>query len=205
MLEFNRTMLQEKQLRRLYASGKSMMEISQILNCSVHKVSYWMEKHSIQRRVRREAMYIKLNPNGDPFKIKTNLNKNDAFLLGLGLGIYWGEGNKVTPHSLRVANTDPEMIKAFTTFLKKICNLENKRLSYNIVSFNDASPEVARKYWSEQLKISPQKFGKITQIPHQGKGTYKRKSQYGVCTIQGNNIKLKTWIMEQITSINSKI
>jgi len=49
---------------------------------------------------------IKYNPNGDPFEIKTNLDKGEQFLKGLGLGIYWGEGTKTSIHSLRVANTD---------------------------------------------------------------------------------------------------
>lgn len=190
--------ISKNQLFQLYSKGKSMAEIASLLGCSVHKVAYWMDKHGIKRRSRSEATYIKLNPNGDPFKIKTNLTRKEEFLFGLGIGIYWGEGTKVTPHSVRVANTDPEILKTFIKFLVQICQLKKNKISYSIVCFNDTNPEIARSYWARKLETSPKKFGKITQIPTQGKGTYKKKSKFGVCTIQASNIKLKTWIMDQI-------
>ena len=63
---------------------------------------------------------------------------------------------------------------------------------------------MARKYWSKELEILPQKFGKITIIPKQGKGTYKHKSLYGVCTIQASNIKLRSWMMDQLKVLQNK-
>ncbi|MFH1864227.1 MAG: hypothetical protein ABIJ85_05010 [bacterium] len=188
----------KKQLINLYVSGKSMAEIATFLNCSIHKIEYWMEKYGIKRRSRSEATYIKRNPDGDPFKIKTKLSKDDKFLFGLGIGIYWGEGTKVSKHSLRVANTDPGIIKAFVKFLTEICQLRRDKISYSIICFNDTDPNIARNFWAQELKISPDKFGKITQIPKQGKGTYKKKSLYGVCTVRASNIKLRNWLMSKI-------
>jgi len=192
-------------LERLYNSGKSMFEISQIYGCSPNKVVYWMRKYNISRRSRSDSAYVKQNPLGDPFKIKTRLAKADAFLYGLGLGIFWGEGSK-SPQisSLRVANTDPDLIRTFRDFLVTIYGLSEKRFSYSIVCFNDIGPDVARAYWASQLKILPERFGKITTIPVQGKGTYRKKSQYGVCTIQGNNVKLQKLVFEQIDKIRRK-
>src|SRR3989344_9085899 len=120
-------MLSKEKLNKLYSGGKSLSEISNELNFSVHKIKYWMDKYKIKRRSLSDALYIKNNSNGDPFKIKTDLDKKEIFLLGMGLGIYWGEGNKVTANSVRVANTDPYMIKSFITFLKKICGVENSK------------------------------------------------------------------------------
>lgn len=193
-----KSILIKSKLANLYHNGKSMAEMSEILNCSIHKIVYWMDKYKIKRRTRSEAAYIKSNPTGDPFKIKKNLSSGEFFLLGLGLGIYWGEGTKVTPHSLRVTNTNPEMIKVFRKFLLEICGLRKDKITYSIVCFNDTTPNTAKIYWAKELMISPEKFGKITQIPKQGKGTYKKKSQFGVCTIQASNIKLKTWLMQQL-------
>lgn len=190
----------KKELINLYVSGKSMAEIATLLNCSIHKIDYWMDKYSVKRRNRSEATYIKRNPDGDPFKIKTKLSKDDKFLLGLGIGIYWGEGTKVTKHSLRVANSDPGIIKMFVKFLTEICQLRLNKITYSIICFNDSDPNIARKFWSQELKISPDRFGKITQIPKQGKGTYKKKSLYGVCTVQASNIKLRNWLISQIES-----
>lgn len=185
-------------LASLYASGKSMWEISQELDCSVHKISYWMSKYNVPKRNRSDAMYKKLNPDGDPFDIKTNLSIYDQFLFGLALGIYWGEGNKSDRHAVRVTNTDPEMLLTFREFLRKICHVKESKISYSIVAFNDSNIESVSKYWSKKLKVQPTKFGKIVQILPQGKGSYKRKSQFGVCSISFGNIKLKEWIMNKI-------
>lgn len=193
-------------LMEKYSSGKSMSEIAKEFKCSQNRVVYWMKKYGIKRRSHSDAAYLKQNPDGDPFNIKTNLSKHDSFLYGLGLGIYWGEGNKnPTIPSLRVANTDPDLIRTFLFFLKSIYRLDAKRFSYSIVCFNDTNPEVARSYWAKQLKISPSKFGKITQIPSQGKGTYKKKSRYGVCIVQGNNSKLRKLVITQIENIKKNM
>ncbi len=178
-----------------------MKDISRQLNCSVHKVVYWMNKYGIKRRSRSEATYLQANPFGDPFKIKSKLSSSDWFLFGLGLGIYLGEGNKKAKHSLRVGNTDPRVLKLFIKFLINICGLKEYRLSYSIVCFNDVDPSISKSYWAKQLGVLPEKFGKITSIPHQGKGTYKRKSQFGVCTVQANNVKLRNWFMNQMERI----
>lgn len=190
--------LSRKKLDNLYSSGKSMAEIAKLLQCSVHKIKYWMQHHGIMRRSISEAMYLKLNPNGNPFKIKTNLTDREKILLGLGIGIYWGEGEKVSKNAIRVANTNPALLRTFISFLLQTCGLEYRKLTFSIVCFNDTDPEVAKEYWTKELETREGKFGKIVQIPPQGKGTYKRKSQYGVCTIAVSNSKLKTWIMNQI-------
>lgn len=188
--------LQKEKLTTLYNEGKSMYEMSKILSCSVHKVVYWMDKYNIKRRTRSQATYIKQNPLGDPFKIKQDFTYNDMFLYGLGIGIYWGEGNKSTPHAIRVANTDPQILKIFIRFLLEICQLKKEKIKYSIVCFNDSNINEVKDYWSKQLKILPNKFGKIVQIPPQGKGIYKKKSKFGVCTVTACNIKLKSWIMK---------
>ena len=175
-----------------------MAEIAKTLNCSQNKIVYWMNKYQVKKRSRREATYVKRNPNGDPFLIKEDLTKEEMFLLGLGIGIYWGKGEKVSVNAIRVANTDPNIIKTFIKFLLEICQLERRKLSYSIVCFNDSDPDEAKIHWAEKLRISEEKFGRIVQIPTQGKGSYKRKSQFGVCTLAVSNPKLKSWIMEQI-------
>lgn len=194
--------LSKNDLIKLYKSGMSMSEMAKYLTCSQNKVVYWMKKHKIKRRDRSEASYIKQNPDGDPFKIKSPLTNYEYFLLGLGLGIYWGEGTKASIHSVRVTNTDYKMIISFIEFLEKICQVKKEKISYSLVCFNDADPKISRDYWSKKLKISPKKFGKITSIPSRGKGTYKKKSMHGVCSVHFGNIKLKKWIDKQVKNIH---
>ncbi len=123
------------------------------------------------------------------------------FLFGLGLGIYWGEGDKISKNAVRVANSDPAIIRMFIKFLLNICNLQQRKLLFQIICFNDSDPLLAKKYWANELRISGEKFGKIVQIPAQGKGTYKKKSRNGVCILTISNIKLKPWIMNEINKI----
>jgi len=180
-----------------------MYEISKIYKCSVHKIAYWMRKFGIERRSRSEANYLKYNPYGNPFKIKANLNAQDLFLKGLGLGIYWGEGAKTNKYSLRVANTDPGVIRAFRRFLFEICGVRADKISYSLICFNDSDPILSKSHWSEELGILPEKFGKITIIPKQGKGNYKKKSMFGVCTINVSNIKLRDWLIGELESLKA--
>lgn len=160
-----------------------------------------MTKYGITRRTWSEAVYLKLNPDGDPFKIIKTFSPENMFLYGLGLGIYWGEGEKVSAHRVRVANTDPSLLRIYIKFLQEVCQLKKSRIYYSIICFNDSSPEEAKKYWAKELNIDVGKFGKIVQIPPQGKGTYKRKSQYGVCTITVGSTKLKSWIWDELEKL----
>lgn len=100
-------MLEKQILQNLYSEGLSMSDIANRLGVSANQVVYWMEKFGLDRRSRSEALYVKNNPDGDPFKIKMELNDYDKFLLGLGLGIFWGEGMKMSKSGVRVGNTDP--------------------------------------------------------------------------------------------------
>lgn len=116
-----RTKITKVTLQSLYYKrGLSLAEIATTLNLSVNTISYRMHKFGIKRRSISQAIYLKHNPNGDPFSIKPIKSMEDAKLLGLGLGLYWGEGNKANEHSLRLGNTDPELIKVFIMFLTRL-------------------------------------------------------------------------------------
>ncbi len=180
-----------------------MSEIAVSLKCSLHKVVYWMIKYNLKRRNRSEALYLKLNPNGDPFNIKEEINSEETFLYGLGLGIYWGEGERVSKGKVRVANTDPNLLRIFRKFLIIYCQVDLSRIHYYLICFNDSNPELVKAFWAKELKISKEKFGKIVQIASQGKGSYRKKSQFGSCTIEVSNIKLKHWLMQELHKLNT--
>ena len=192
-------------LEKYYLSGKSMAQIAKVIGCSSHKIAYWMNEYKIPRRTRSEATYLIGNPNGDPFDLNdiTNLSKKDIFLFGLNVGLYWGEGEKTTRHAIRVTNSDPYVIIRFRDFLLNICKLNPEKIRYYLICFNDIDQNIAKKFWAKLLKISPDKFGKIVVIPSRGKGTYNKKSKYGVCTIYAGNMKLKAWILSEIEKLRT--
>lgn len=178
-------------LAKLYKSGFSMGEIAEKLDVSVHKVDYWLRKFKTPKRSLSEAIYLKHNPNGDPFKIKTSLTIEEAKLLGLGLGLYWGEGSKRGNRAVSLSNSDPNLINKFIEFLIKICQIDKKRLKFWLQVFNDTNPQKSLNYWCKKLNVKPDQFCKTTITPSRGKGTYKRKCKYGVLTVHFGNVKLK--------------
>jgi hypothetical protein len=185
-------MITRSELERLYIQeGASMLDISKKLNCSVNRVVYWMSKHDIQRRSISDAIYLRANPKGDPFKMKEITTLKDAQLFGMGMGLYWGEGTKANKHSVRLGNTDPELLRTFISFLVEICGVEKNKLKFGLQIFTDISPEEALDYWLQTLELNKSQFYKIHITISGSIGTYKRKSKYGVVTIYFHNKKLR--------------
>lgn len=173
---------------------KSSAEIAKLSKCSEHKVNYWLEKHNITKRSISEAAYIKHNPKGDPFSIKKVLTQSEAQLLGLGLGLYWGEGNKKNINSIRLGNTDPALIRKFIEFLVKIFRIDKSKLRFGLQIFTDISQEKALQFWLNALKdfnIGRNQFFKIIVTPTRGVGNYRQKSKFGVLTVHFCNSRLK--------------
>ena len=186
-------------LDQLYNSEKkSMAEIATQLDCSTHKIQWWMDKHNIKRRNQSDATYAKRNPIGDPFKIRTNLSNEELELKGLGIGIFWGEGTKTDKTAIKVGNTDSKLIKKFIEFLKVICGVQKEKISYSLTVFNDSEPKEAAQFWASELSIEVKQLGKITIIPPQGKGTYRNKSKHGVLIVGCFNSKLRKWVDDQL-------
>ena len=194
--------LDESKLRELYARQKlSAREVAKIFGCSEHKVNYWLSAHRITKRSISEAIYVKHNPKGDPFQFKSPRNLEDAKLLGLGLGLYWGEGNKRSKNSVRLGNTNPALIKKFIEFLIKIFNIDKTKLRFGLQIFSDTSRKNALGFWLRELKrfnISRQQFFKVIITPSRGIGNYRDKSKFGVLTVYFSNSKIKKVIDDML-------
>jgi hypothetical protein len=138
-----------------------------------------MKKFNIPRRSFSEAIYLKHNPDGDPFEIKRKLNKEEALLKGLGLGLYWGEGDKSNNNtSVRLGNTDPRLIKIFKDFLTKICNVREEKFKYALTLFNDCNKERAVNFWQRHIGVKRNQLGKITIIPPQERELIRKKVKW---------------------------
>ncbi len=185
--------MDKRSLEKLYIDdGKSLKEIADNFRCSVNKVQYWMKKFNIKSRSRSEALYLKHNPDGDPFLIKKEFSKDDLILLGLGLGLWWGEGSKRHKGTIRLGNTDPLLIKKFLEFLYKICAVKKEKLRFGLQVFSDMDPNLVKDYWMKELSVDSGQFlPKVVVTPARGNGTYKQKTKFGVLTIYCANIKLK--------------
>ena len=186
-------------LEDLYVQKRhSMQEVAAAQGCSLNKVAYWMNKHDIKRRSIADAIYGKHNPQGDPFRIKATESLEDARLFGLGMGLYWGEGNKANIHSVRLGNTDPELLKAFMKFLIELCGVPRSKLRFGLQLFTDIDAEQAMAYWIDKLGVKRSQFYKITVTISGSLGTYRKKSKYGVVTIYYHNKKLRDILVNQL-------
>lgn len=177
--------------------------MASLFKCSTSKINYWLERYNIPKRSIGEAVYARHNPEGDPFieKILSVQTKNELFLYGLGLGLYWGEGTKSNMHSIRLGNTDPRLIRIFIKFLRQIYKIKPAKLKFGLQVFNDVSKIAAKKYWVHQLRVRPSQFQKVVVSPPQGVGTYRKKAQYGVITVYYNNKKLRDILCRAIDTI----
>ena len=177
--------------------NRSMKEVSKVLGCSATKVAYWMERYKVLRRNRSEATYQKRNPLGDPFKEPQLNNTNEALLMGMGLGLYWGEGNKLNRNSVRLGNTDPALIRTFISFLN-LFSIKGEKLHFGLQIFSDIKPSEALSFWTKALRVQKSRFQKVVITPSRGKGTYRNKSKCGVLTVYFNNKKLRDFVISKL-------
>ncbi|PJA87064.1 MAG: hypothetical protein CO141_01410 [Candidatus Moranbacteria bacterium CG_4_9_14_3_um_filter_42_9] len=192
--------MDRKILEKYYIKEKkSVSAIAKILQKSETGINYWIKKYKIEKRTISEAVYLKNNPNGDPFKIKNPKSLYLSELKGIGLGLYWGEGNKKNKNSIKLANTDPDLIKKFIEFLVKILGFDKNSMKFSLQVFGDINSAEAKNYWINQLKIKPGQFCKKVTITKSGKaGTYRGKNKHGVLTIYCHNTKLRNIIVNML-------
>lgn len=189
-------------LERLYVAERlSAAEIAARLGCSTNKVHYWLARRGVRIRSRSDASYAKHNPNGDPFCFRRPTTHNEAFLFGLGLGLYWGEGNKKNQTAVRLGNTDPRLIQAFLRFLTRLYGVQKSRIRFGVQVFSDMSPKKTLSFWSKALGYPKTHFGKVVVTPSRGVGTYREKTKHGVLTVYVSNTKLRDLINQQIESL----
>ena len=190
--------MKKQQLVYLYKTKNlSMTEIAEKLGVTQAKVYYWFEKLGIKRRGQRESAYVKQNPNGDPFKIKKNLNSEEKKLLLMGLMLYWAEGNKKNKLLVALGNLDSRMIKLFLEFLRKICRIDEKRARLYVRVYKNFSRKKAHLYWENFLKFPK---AQIYTYSHNDTRSDPRKqwSKNGIATLTVSNVKLKSWLDQAI-------
>lgn len=186
-------------LENLYIKRrKSVPEIAKKTRCSEHKVNYWLAKYKIPKRTISEAIYIKYNPKGDPFRFLPPANLEESWLFGLGLGLYWGEGTKADKNAVRISNSNAVLLKIFIKFLIKFFCIKKDDLKFQLHIFTDIDIKEAEDYWIKELKIKRTQLYKPVIIKSGSMGTYKHKSKYGVMTIHYGNTKLRNKLVDML-------
>ena len=120
----------------------------------------------------------------------------DSPLFIAGLMLYWGEGSKGPKGSqVKLANTDPVMIRIFYSFLKDIIAVPKEKIHIWLLLYPDLLDTVQKNFWSKATGVPLSQFKNSIYI--QGRHPTKRLS-YGVCNIYVSSREFKekiiTWI-----------
>ena len=123
------------------------------------------------------------------------LINNPLFLFGLG--VYWGEGDKVDNGRVAVINTDPFLLRVMVSFYRQCLSISNDKLRIGLFVYEDLNEEKTVNFWSNTLNIPRNQFIKIQKLKSRSKLT-KRKSKYGICSLYFSSTKFSVKIHEWI-------
>jgi len=194
---------------KLRLKGKSYKEIMQEINISKSTLSDWLKELSWSQDIKQDLTQkahlksnlrlIELNKiRGQKLKELYQQAREEAVLdcelfkynplFVAGVMIYWGEGDKVSKNSFRIANSDPAMIKVFVKFLIEICNVRKEKIRASLIIYPDIIDSEAKKFWTENTGLDYSHFTKSTVIIGRHKT---RILENGVCTLNASSTYLK--------------
>ena len=199
----------KKEALQLRKSGKSYQEIKELLGMPKSTLSDWLRRNLWSSRIRSILAEKATKKNTIRLRCLNRIRgkrlatlyheaKNEAkeefeyFKLHpifiSGITIYWGEGDKLSRHLIRIGNIDPSLIKIFIKFLREICGVPKKTIRAYVMLYPDLSPEKCKDFWMKKSGLAANNFNKCVII--QGRHKTKR-IPYGVCYISVSSTYLK--------------
>jgi hypothetical protein len=213
-----------KYRRQGYSYGiisKKLRVAKSTLNNWLKEIPYSPNKRTLERIRLALAKSAKIIHNKKLAKIEIikkgarkelgRITRKDLWLLGIGL--YIGEGNKLSKESVRLINSNTETIKLAMRWFREIFGLKDKNFSLSVHLYPDNNINLAKNYWSKITGIPKVQFGK-TQIDQRTNKSSKKigKLKYGTLHVQikscGNEafgVSLHRRIMGWIEAISNQI
>lgn len=216
--------IEREKARALRRQGKSIGQIAKEANLSKSSVSIWVRDivltkaqrnklsakgrsvESIEKRRRsrliNEAAKRKVIIDKAQNDIK-NISLDNLKLIGAML--YWGEGSKTGNWSVRIANSDPAIIRVMMRFFREVCLVKENKFRAHIHTFQNADVKGAEKYWSEVSGIPREQFNK-TYVKPSSASLQKRKTlPFGTLDVYVHDTKLFLTIIGWIERIKNLI
>ena len=216
--------IREKEIaRELRKKGKSMNQIVKETGFSKTSVSLWTrdivltlaQKTKISENgrsvesIEKRRMSRLNNINNKRRLIIDNAKKDIAYLSKkelkiIGIILYWGEGGKTGNWSVRIANSDPAIIRIMMRFFREICLVEDGKFRAHIHTFENADILKTVKYWSKISGIPTKQFYKTYTKPSRASLQKRKTLPYGTLDIYIHDTKLFLKIMgwiEKVTEI----
>lgn len=193
-----------KEIKQLYVSGLSISEVAKKVKRSPSGVKYILLNECVVMRSRADAVRIKHHKRLDSYSctISKKIPKKLINLYNVGLALYWGEGSK-TGNTVAIANSDPSLILTFLEFLKKICNVDEKRLHILIHYHADQNEDDLIIFWSNLTKINKSQFYLGTKHSKPAKDSTKRL-KFGTISLRYADSLLLKDILGRIEHIKIK-
>lgn len=119
-----------------------------------------MKRRNLERRLACKSKSISYIKSPTSFSSRTNLSHQETLLKNTGLALYWAEGSKKVRHTVDLANSDPHMIAIFASFIRKIYQVEEKRLRVYLYCFEGSDTNELIKYWSKITHVPIEQFTK---------------------------------------------
>jgi hypothetical protein len=188
----NRIQLADEAIRSMYLDEYlSAAQIAEKAGCSAQGINHRLKNMGVVKRSISDASYARHNPNGDPFEFTPPESAEDWQLFGLGLGLYWGEGTKADPYSVKLGNTDPRLLQMFMKFMSQFFTVHPEKIKVQVQIFGDLDSETVLDFWKNTLSLSCEHFTKVVCSQVRGSGSYRFKSRYGVATVMYHNARLR--------------
>jgi transcriptional regulator with XRE-family HTH domain len=219
------------QVIELRKEGKSYREIAKIVGVSKNSVSRWCknlklppsaqrileEKNKKNKKALEEYNKLKSEKvRKENQKIKKAASSqirslSEYELLLVGTSLYWSEGwKKESPekyHGISFVNSDPNMVKLFLNFLRKVMKIPEEKIKVNLRIHPNINAKRAINFWSKITKIPKEKFGISTQISRASQRKRPKNSlPYGTLKLSVHSrqkfYQIKGWIEGIIKQAN---
>lgn len=181
--------------RELRLQGKSLREIAKILDHNKSSVRNWISDVQLtdEQKNNLKDRYTKMveSPNASKaiWKAKRDLQiqqsekeipqKTEQNMLILFAALYWGEGLKTRRNDVVFTNSDPDMIKLVSMFLRDHGKLEKSKCRLQLHDNCDEQESIS--VWVAATGIQQDKFKIYNKIS--GKSIRKGKCPYGTLNI----------------------
>ncbi len=218
----NRLIATKAEVIKLRLQGASYSQIKNQLGVSKSTLSGWLKKYPLPpERIRelRDFSEKRIESFRNTMRIKREnrqalvYKKEKEYLLPLsnkelyiaGLLLYWGEGNKTTPYSTILSNSNPLMIKFFVYWLTSVFQVPTSKIRIKIHLYQDMDEQKEIDFWSNLTKIPIEQFNKpyIKQTTIAGL-TYKGFN-HGTCNIMVHDRDIAEKVILGIKAISDNI
>jgi len=217
-------LVEKEKARVLRKQGKSINQIIKETNLSKASISLWVrdisltkaQKNKISERGRSVESVEKRRASRifneqKKRQIIIDKAKSDFTHISLdqlkiiGIILYLGEGGKTKRGMVRLANSDPLVIKIMMRFLREVCSVPENKFSAQIHTFAHANVNKTEKYWSKISGIPRSQFYKTYTKPSSASLQKRNTLPFGTFGIYVCDTKLFLTIMGWIDKVKSLI